>query len=165
LADHYQLAVSKRPGTMPRHTTENSPPVLGLTAWFLTGCVRYHGPFSTSFIARASGSSQTPFFVHALSAQAFVSYFYQARPGHGENVKVITMAMAFMIMLSSSFANAKKVRHKPSIRTYGLQRAVPPVRSGSSHPNYGNPARVSSGGYLWNGRSAAEAGGEMLFNQ
>ena len=80
-------------------------------------------------------------------------------------MKVITMAMAFMIMLSSSFANAKKVRHKPSIRTYGLQRTVPPVRSGSSHPNYGNPARVSSGGYLWNGRSAAEAGGEMLFNQ
>jgi hypothetical protein len=80
-------------------------------------------------------------------------------------MKVIIVAVALVITLCSSFALANAVRHRPSIRTYGLQRAVPPVRSGSSHPNYGNPTGMSSGGYLWNGRSAAESGGEMLFNQ
>jgi hypothetical protein len=75
------------------------------------------------------------------------------------------MAVGLAIALSSSVALAKTARHKPSIRTHGLQKALPPVRSGSSHPNYGNPIGVSSGGYLWNGRSASESGGEMLFNQ
>ena len=75
------------------------------------------------------------------------------------------MAVGLAIALSSSVALAKTARHKPSIRTHGLQRALPPVKSGSSHPNYGNPIGVSRGGFVWNGRSASELGGEMLFNQ
>jgi|SRR3954453_13866912 hypothetical protein len=74
------------------------------------------------------------------------------------------MAVGLAIALSS-VALAKTARHKPSIRTHGLQRALPPVKSGSSHPNYGNPIGVSRGGFVWNGRSASELGGEMLFNQ
>jgi hypothetical protein len=76
------------------------------------------------------------------------------------------MAVGLAIALSSSVALAKTAHHKPSIRTHGLQRALPPVRSGSSNPNYGNPIGVSKGGlFLRNGRSASESGGEMLFNQ
>jgi hypothetical protein len=75
-----------------------------------------------------------------------------------QQMKVATMALAFAFALSSPLALAKTVRHKPAIRTYDLPR----VRSGFVQPNYGNPggpAGVSAGGYLWNGRSASEAGG------
>jgi hypothetical protein len=70
----------------------------------------------------------------------------------------IVLAVAFA--LSSTFALAAKVRHKPGVRTYDTHRAVPQFRS--VQPNYGNPASpagVSAGGYLWNGRSASEFGG------
>jgi hypothetical protein len=76
-------------------------------------------------------------------------------------VKVITIALvASAFALSSTFAVAKTVRHKPpSIRdTYGLQRAsIPQIGSRSLYPNY--DYGVSAGGYLSNGRSASEAGG------
>jgi hypothetical protein len=76
-------------------------------------------------------------------------------------MKLATIALACAFALSSTFAAAKTVRHKPSVRTYDLQRVIPLGRSGFLHPNYGNPdsPTVSAGGYLWNGRSASEAGG------
>ena len=75
-----------------------------------------------------------------------------------KQMKVTTMALAFAFALSSPLALAKTVRHKPSIRTYDLHGGRP----GFLYPNYGNPAGstgVSSGGYMWNGRSASEEGG------
>jgi hypothetical protein len=77
-------------------------------------------------------------------------------------MKVTTIALASAFALSSTFALAETVRHKPSVRTHDLHRAIPLVRSGSLHPNYGNPdgaSGVSAGGYQWNGRSASELGG------
>ena len=76
--------------------------------------------------------------------------------------KLTTIALAFAFSLSSTFALANTVRHKPNVRTYDLRRGMPLVRSRSLHPNYGNPNRptsVSAGGYMWNGRSASEWGG------
>ena len=72
----------------------------------------------------------------------------------------LTIALAFAFALSSTFALAGKVRHKPSVRSHDLHRVIPQVRS--VHPTYGNPGGstgVSAGGYLWNGRSASEWGG------
>jgi hypothetical protein len=77
-------------------------------------------------------------------------------------MKLTTIALASAFALSSTFALAKAVRHRPSIRTYDLHRGTPQVRSRSLHPNYGNPdgsPGVSAGGYMWNGRSASEWGG------
>jgi hypothetical protein len=72
----------------------------------------------------------------------------------------LTIVLAAAFALSSTFALASKVRHKPSVRTHALHRVIPQI--GSVNPNYGNPAGttgVSAGGYLWNGRSASEWGG------
>ena len=77
-------------------------------------------------------------------------------------MKLTTIALASAFALSSTFALANTARHKPRVRTYDLHRGMPPVRSGASHPNYGNSdgaTGVSAGGYLWNGRSASEWGG------
>jgi hypothetical protein len=80
-------------------------------------------------------------------------------------MKLRTIALASAFALSNTFALANTDRHKPSVRTYHLhrgQRGIPLVRSGLSHPNYGNPdgpTGVSAGGYMWNGRSASEWGG------
>jgi hypothetical protein len=77
-------------------------------------------------------------------------------------MKLTTIALASVFALSSAFALAKPVRHKLSVRTYDLHRAIPLGRSGILHPNYGNPdgaTSVSAGGYMWNGRSASEWGG------
>ena len=74
----------------------------------------------------------------------------------------LTIVLASAFALSSTFALANTVRHKPSVRTYHLHRGIPLVRSRSLHPNYGDPDRltgVSAGGYMWNGRSASEWGG------
>jgi hypothetical protein len=75
---------------------------------------------------------------------------------------IFAVALAAVFALSNTFALAKTVRHKPSVRTYDAHRGVPQVRSRVSHPNYGNSdgaTSVSAGGYLWNGRSASEWGG------
>lgn len=43
----------------------------------------------------------------------------------------------------------KTVRHKPSVRTYDLNKGIALSRSGFPHPNYGNPddaTGVSAGG-------------------
>jgi hypothetical protein len=81
----------------------------------------------------------------------------------GENVKLTTIVLAAVFALSSTFALAKAVRHKPSVRTHELYRpGIPLLRSGSFRPNYGIPdgaTGVSAGGYQWNGRSASELGG------
>jgi hypothetical protein len=74
----------------------------------------------------------------------------------------IALALAFAFSLSSTFALANTVRHKPNVRTYDLHRRVPLAGSRSLHPIYGNPdgsTSVSAGGYMWNGRSASEWGG------
>ena len=76
--------------------------------------------------------------------------------------KLTTIALVFAFSLSSTFALANTVRHKPNVRIYHLHRGIPLVRSRSLHPNYGNPdgpTSVSAGGYMWNGRSASEWGG------
>jgi hypothetical protein len=76
--------------------------------------------------------------------------------------KFTTIALAFAFSLSSTFALANMLRHKPNVRTYSLHRVIPLVRSRSLHPTYGNPDRPTSesaGGYMWNGRSASEWGG------
>ncbi len=76
--------------------------------------------------------------------------------------KLTTIALVFAFSLSSTFALANTVRHKPNVRTYDLHRGIPLVRSRSLYPNRGNPdspTSVSAGGYMWNGRSASEWGG------
>jgi hypothetical protein len=45
-------------------------------------------------------------------------------------MKLTTIALAAAFSLSSTFALAKTVRHKPSVRTYDLHRGIPPGRSG-----------------------------------
>jgi hypothetical protein len=67
----------------------------------------------------------------------------------------LTIVLAVAFALSSTFALASKVRHKPSVRTHDLHRVMPQVRS----VNPAGPTGVSAGGYLWNGRSASEWGG------
>ena len=74
--------------------------------------------------------------------------------------RLITIALASVFTLVGTVALAGTVRHKPSVRTHDLHRAIP--QPGSVRPNYGDPAGstgVSAGGYLWNGRSASEWGG------
>ncbi len=73
--------------------------------------------------------------------------------------KLTTIALASAFALSSTFALGATVHHKPSFRTYDLHKR----RSGVPNLKYGNPdsaGSVSAGGYLWNGRSASEAGGD-----
>jgi len=70
-------------------------------------------------------------------------------------IAAIALASAFALCNASALANT--VRHKPAVRTYRLQRDVPPVRSGFVPLD--GATSVSAGGYLPNGRSASEAGG------
>jgi hypothetical protein len=75
-------------------------------------------------------------------------------------MRLTTIALACAVAFVSTSALAKTVRHKTSVRTYGLHRGIPPRRS--VHPNYANPdgaTGVSAGGLMWNGRSASEWGG------
>jgi len=51
----------------------------------------------------------------------------------------LTIALACAFALSSTFALANTVRHKPSVRIHDLHRGMPQVRSGFLHPNDGNP--------------------------
>jgi hypothetical protein len=77
-------------------------------------------------------------------------------------MKLTAVVLAAAFALSSTFALAKTVRHKPGVRSYDLHRAIPPGRSVFLRPNYGNPdgpGSVSAGGVMWNGRSASEWGG------
>jgi hypothetical protein len=77
-------------------------------------------------------------------------------------MKLTTMALAAAVALSSTFAHAKTVRHRPGVTTHDLHRGMAPGRSGFLHPGYGNPdgaTGVSAGGEMWNGRSASEWGG------
>jgi hypothetical protein len=86
----------------------------------------------------------------------------RVKPHEEENMKLTTVALAFAFALSNTLALANTVRHKPSVRTYHSHWGMPLVRSGFSHPNYGNPngaTDVSAGGLMWNGRSASEWGG------
>ena len=72
-----------------------------------------------------------------------------------KTIALVSVVSAFA--LSSTLALARTVRHRPSVRTYDLYRGIPPVRSGFLPPEA--TTGVSAGGYLWNGRSASEAGG------
>jgi len=77
------------------------------------------------------------------------------------STRKFTIALACVFTLSATFAFANTVRHGPGVSTHGSHRGVAQVRSGISHPAYGNPdGTVSAGGYLWNGRSASEFGGD-----
>jgi hypothetical protein len=73
----------------------------------------------------------------------------------------LTMAVSLVFVLSGTFALANTVHRKPGVRTHDLHRGTAQVRSGQ--PKDGNPGAstgVSAGGYLWNGRSASEFGGD-----
>ena len=70
-------------------------------------------------------------------------------------MKLATIALASAFALSNTFALAHTVRHKASVRTYHMHWGMPFVRSGFSRQTYG----LSSGGKMWNGRSASEWGG------
>ena len=72
-------------------------------------------------------------------------------------MKHTTIALASAFALSSTFALANPVRHKPSVRTHHLHRGIPLGRSGFLPLD--GATSVSAGGYLSNGRSASEAGG------
>lgn len=72
--------------------------------------------------------------------------------------RLTTIALASVLALVSTVAFAGTVRHKPSVRTYDTR--IPRVGSAVVPQSYGNPnGTVSSGGYMWNGRSASEEGG------
>jgi hypothetical protein len=76
-----------------------------------------------------------------------------------KHMKLTTMALASGFALCSTVALAATVHHRPSIRTYDLHKR----KSGFPNPTYGNPdgpTTVSAGGYLSNGRSASEWGGD-----
>jgi hypothetical protein len=78
-------------------------------------------------------------------------------------MKKFTTALACVFALTTTSALANSLRHRPGTRIHGLHRDVPQLRSGFLHPNDGNPGgtiSVSAGGYLWNGRSASEFGGD-----
>ncbi len=71
------------------------------------------------------------------------------------NVIKLAIALGLAWMLSDTSALAKTVHRKPGVAIHHPAQ----VRSGL--PGTGNPASpgtVSAGGYLWNGRSASEAG-------
>jgi len=71
--------------------------------------------------------------------------------------RLTTIALASVFALASTVALAGTPRHKPNLRTHDSR--VPQVGSPVLHPSYANPdGTVSAGGYLWNGRSASEAG-------
>jgi hypothetical protein len=72
----------------------------------------------------------------------------------------LAIALSLVFVLSSTFALAKPAHHRPRVSTYDLYRDMAQVRSGL--PDTGNPggSTVSAGGYLWNGRSASERGGD-----
>jgi hypothetical protein len=77
-------------------------------------------------------------------------------------MKLTTIALAAAVALSSTFALAKTVRHRSSVKTHDSHRGITPGGSGFLHPDYGNPdgaTGVSAGGVMWNGRSASEWGG------
>jgi hypothetical protein len=72
--------------------------------------------------------------------------------------RLTTIALASVLALASTIALAGGVRHKPNARTYDTR--VPRVGSAVVPQSYGNSnGIVSSGGYMWNGRSASEEGG------
>ena len=72
--------------------------------------------------------------------------------------RLTTIALASVLAFASTVAFAGSVRHKPSVRTYDTR--IPHIGSRVVQPSYGNPdGTVSSGGYMWNGRSASEEGG------
>jgi hypothetical protein len=78
-----------------------------------------------------------------------------------KHMKLTTLALASAFALSSTSALAATVHHRQSIRTYDLHKR----QSGypNAYPKYGNPdgaTTVSAGGYLSNGRSASEWGGD-----
>jgi hypothetical protein len=72
----------------------------------------------------------------------------------------LTIALSLVLVLSGTFALAKPAHHRARVRTYDPYRGMAQVRS--AHPDTGNPdgSTVSAGGYLWNGRSASERGGD-----
>jgi hypothetical protein len=80
----------------------------------------------------------------------------------------ITYLLAALLLVSSFATQAtahmriSKSSHRAHVRTYSLHRGIPLARSGffnsyDSSPN--GPTSVSSGGVMWNGRSASEFGG------
>ena len=74
-------------------------------------------------------------------------------------MKLMTIALASVLTLSSTFALAKTVRYEPSERTYQLHRGVPVTESGLLHPNDGNPNGDPDGPTTLSGTGSSEFGG------
>jgi hypothetical protein len=74
-------------------------------------------------------------------------------------MKLMTVALASVLTLSSTFALAKTVRHEPSARTYELHRGVPVNQFGLTHPNDGNPNGDPDGPTTLSGTGSSEFGG------
>jgi hypothetical protein len=80
-----------------------------------------------------------------------------------KGLKLATITFACAFVLSGTFALASTVHRRPTVRAYAWHEGVPLVRSRFPRPNDGGPGgstTVSAGGYLWNGRSASEWGGD-----
>ena len=75
-----------------------------------------------------------------------------------KNLTTIALASAFTLF--STFALASTVHRRTTVKTHESHEGVPLVRSPSSYGNPDGATNVSAGGYLWNGRSASERGGD-----
>jgi hypothetical protein len=117
--------------------------------------------------ALANGHSDILQLVDALMSMPsgattrWVAVLARNRMMKGANLTTIALASAFALF--STFALANTVHRRTTIRTHVLPEGAAPIRSRPLHLNYGNPdgaTSVSAGGYLWNGRSASELGGD-----
>jgi hypothetical protein len=73
-------------------------------------------------------------------------------------MKLTTIALASALMLPSTFALAKPVRHQPTTH-FMLHRGVPLTGSGALRPNYGNPNGDPDGPTTLSGTGSSEFGG------
>jgi hypothetical protein len=71
-------------------------------------------------------------------------------------MKLTTIALASAFALSSTFALADTVHHKPGVRTSRLHRGIPLASFGFLHPYHGNANLYPVGPTT---RSASEWGG------
>jgi hypothetical protein len=77
----------------------------------------------------------------------------------------ITYLLAALLLVSSFATQAtahmrtSKSSHRAHVRTYSLHWGIPLASFNSYDSSPSGPTSVSSGGVMWNGRSASEFGG------
>ena len=75
-------------------------------------------------------------------------------------MKLSTIALASVFMLSGTYAFADTVRHEPTVRTNPmLHRGVPLTSTGVLRPNDGNPNGDPDGPTTLSGTGSSEFGG------